>query len=78
MEKPTRDPVVINDHLLALHYLKHRATRLRKGWPPMVYLEEVEIVLEMLQVGLFQDWYRTMVSTLPGFPEPANPKPETP
>lgn len=53
-----------------MHYLKHRVTQRRKGNPPVVYLEEVEIVLEMLEAGRFREWYRAMVAVLPGFPAP--------
>ena len=69
MEKPA-PAATLSDHQLAMHYLKHRVTQRRKGNPPVVYLEEVEIVLEMLEAGRFREWYRAMVAVLPGFPAP--------
>lgn len=57
------------DIALALHYLRHRAIILRKGTEPVVYFMEVEVVLEMLQAGTFQEWYTAITNTLPGFPK---------
>ena len=69
MEKPA-PAAALSEHQLAMHYLKHRTNRNRKGTPPVVYLEEVKIVLEMLEAGRFREWYRAMVNVLPGFPAP--------
>lgn len=49
----------------AIKYLRSRAFKPKKGHAPILYHEEVEIVLEMLQSGQFQEWRRAMEIVLP-------------
>ena len=63
------EPPTAEDIALAAHYLRHRAILMRKHPHPVVYLDEVEIVFEMLQTGGFREFYTAMSIILPPFTE---------
>jgi len=62
------EPPTTEDIALAAHYLRHRSIS-AGNTEPVVYLHEVETVLEMLQTGAFREWYTAMSFILPPFPE---------
>lgn len=67
MAKEQSDGVNIEDLREATAYLRTRAFELKKGFPTVLYLDEVETVLEVLETGAFQEWKAAMQIVLPRF-----------
>lgn len=67
MAKKKTDNVDIDDLREAAAYLRSRAFEMKKGCPPVVYQEELEMVLEVLETGAFKEWKAAMQIVLPEF-----------
>ena len=67
MPKKKNNNVSLDDLRSAKKYLQSRAFEMKKGYPPVVYQEELEMVLEVLETGAFREWLAAMEGILPEF-----------
>lgn len=65
MAKKKTNHIPVEDIQSAKDYLKKRAFELKKGYPPVVYYEELEMVLEVLETGAFREWKTAMEIVMP-------------